>query len=179
MNICGDQAYWSPRWLRKARRSGDCICRVEIGTTSGRASAVEGGRELVRGVDLETMPLYVRGGSILPLGPVKQYVNEKVNEPLSVHIYPGADASFLLYEDDGASFDYRKGEWTGIEMSWRDASKTLRMNLAPSSKLLSPEPKQLVILLKGEKRSAAFAGKAVEVSFSNSNQNGEPSGARL
>ncbi|MGA8036141.1 MAG: TIM-barrel domain-containing protein [Candidatus Acidiferrales bacterium] len=181
---CGDEYMWGPSVLVAAV--------VEKGATERRlylprgdwydfwtGEPVEGGRELVRGVDLETMPLYVRGGSILPLGPVKQYVNEKVDEPLSVHIYPGADASFLLYEDDGASFDYRKGEWTGIEMSWRDASKTLRMNLAPSSKLLSPEPKQLVILLKGEKRSAAFAGKAVEVSFSNSNQNGEPSGARL
>jgi alpha-glucosidase (family GH31 glycosyl hydrolase) len=63
------------------------------------------------------MPLYVRAGSILPLGPVKQYADEKVDGPLSISIYPGADASFLLYEDDGRSFNYRKGEWLGIQMT--------------------------------------------------------------
>ena len=58
---------------------------------------LEGGREIDRTVDLETMPLYVRAGSILPLGPVKQYVDEKVEVPLTLSIFPGADASFLLY----------------------------------------------------------------------------------
>jgi alpha-glucosidase/alpha-D-xyloside xylohydrolase len=82
-----------------------------------------GGREISRAVDLETMPLYVRAGSILPLGPVKQYVAEKVDEPLSISIYPGADASFLLYEDDGTSFNFRHGEWMGIQMNWDDAGK--------------------------------------------------------
>ena len=43
----------------------------------------------------------VRAGSILPLGPVKQYDGEKIDQPLSISIYPGADASFLFYEDDG------------------------------------------------------------------------------
>jgi alpha-glucosidase (family GH31 glycosyl hydrolase) len=127
-----------------------------------------GGRDVVRAVDLETMPLYVRGGSILPLGPVKQYVNEKVEEPLAVTIYPGANASFTLYEDDGASFNYRKGEWTGIEMLWIDASKTLRLNLAPGSKMLSPAAKKMVAILDGEKRNFDFDGRAFEISFSGS-----------
>jgi alpha-glucosidase (family GH31 glycosyl hydrolase) len=52
---------------------------------------VEGGREITRPVDLETMPLHLRAGSILPLGPVKQYAAEKTDEPLSLTIYPGAD----------------------------------------------------------------------------------------
>jgi alpha-glucosidase (family GH31 glycosyl hydrolase) len=126
----------------------------------------EGGQEVVRKVDLETMPLYVREGAILPLGPVKQYVNEKVDEPLTVTVYPGADGRFLLYEDDGASFNYRKGEWTGIEMAWTDASRTLRMQLAAGSRMLSAEAKPFVVMLKGEKREVAFAGKPVEVKFS-------------
>jgi alpha-glucosidase (family GH31 glycosyl hydrolase) len=79
---------------------------------------VEGGREISRPVAFQTIPLYVRERSILPLGPVKQVTGEIVDEPLSVSIYPGADASFLLYEDDGASFNYRPGEWMGIQMAW-------------------------------------------------------------
>src|SRR2546429_5079086 len=50
---------------------------------------IEGGREITREVDLETMPLYVRAGSILPLGPLKQYTGEQVDQPLAVLIYPG------------------------------------------------------------------------------------------
>ena len=74
---------------------------------------VEGGREINRAVDLETMPLYVAAGTILPLGPVKQYTAEETDQPLSISIYPGADGSFLLYEDDGRSFDYRRGRMDG------------------------------------------------------------------
>ena len=74
---------------------------------------LEGGREISRNVDLETMPLYVRAGSILPLGPVKQFTGEKVEQPLSVSIYPGSDASFLLYEDDGSLLQLSQGRMDG------------------------------------------------------------------
>src|SRR5262249_43302284 len=62
---------------------------------------VEGGREVGRKVDLETMPLYVGGGAVVPMGPVKQYTGEKVDEPLTIAVHPGADGAFALYEDDG------------------------------------------------------------------------------
>jgi alpha-glucosidase/alpha-D-xyloside xylohydrolase len=126
---------------------------------------VEGGREISRPVDLETTPLYVRAGSILPLGPVKQYVDEKVDEPLSVSIYPGADASFLLYEDDGISFNHRKGEWTGIQMRWDDKLRKLSLELAPGSRMLTREGKPIVVQMGAVKRSVSFAGKPVEVSL--------------
>jgi alpha-glucosidase (family GH31 glycosyl hydrolase) len=126
---------------------------------------VEGGREISRPVDLETTPLYVRAGSILPLGPVKQYVDEKVDEPLSVSIYPDADASFLLYEDDGISFNHRKGEWTGIQMRWDDKLRKLSLELAPGSRMLTREAKPIVVQMGAVKRSVSFAGKPVEVSL--------------
>jgi alpha-glucosidase (family GH31 glycosyl hydrolase) len=127
---------------------------------------IDGGREIVRAVDLETMPLYVRGGSILPLGPVKQYVNEKIDEPLSLTVYPGADCQFLLYDDDGSSFRYRNGEWTGIDLIWTDATSTLHLQLAPGSKMLSPEPTRMVAILNGEKRAITFDGNPIAVAFS-------------
>jgi alpha-glucosidase/alpha-D-xyloside xylohydrolase len=126
---------------------------------------VEGGREISRAVDLETMPLYVREGSILPLGPVKQFAGEKIDEPLSVFIYPGADGSFLLYEDDGASFNYRKGDWTGIKMEWNDARKVLNLQLAPGSRLLPSSSRAFTIKMTGTSRSVAFDGKPIQVSF--------------
>jgi len=126
---------------------------------------VEGGREIIRPVDLETIPLYVREGSILPLGPVKQFTGEKIDEPISVSIYPGADASFLLYEDDGTSFDYRKGKWMGIEMAWDDKHRTFSLQLAQGSRLLPPGPRAIVVQFAGTSRSLAFEGKAIQTSF--------------
>jgi len=126
---------------------------------------VEGGREISRPVDLETIPLYIREGSILPLGPVKQFTGEKVEEPISISIYPGADASFLLYEDDGASFDYRKGEWMGIQMTWDDTRRKFNLHLAPGSRLLPPGARTIVVLLAGTSRSLVFEGKPFQASF--------------
>jgi len=126
---------------------------------------VDGGREITRAVDLETMPLYVRAGAILPLGPVKQYVEEKSDEPLTVHVYPGADGILTLYEDDGRSFDYRHGEWMGIDMSWDDAGRVLRMKLASGSKMLPPLRRAIQIRVAEKQKQVEFNGQPIEVRF--------------
>jgi alpha-glucosidase/alpha-D-xyloside xylohydrolase len=125
----------------------------------------DGGREISRDVDLETMPLYIRAGSILPLGPVKQYTGEQVDAPLTLQIYPGADGSFLLYEDDGSSFNYRKGEWMGVEMTWNDRQRLLHLTLAKGSRILPPKRRDLVVKLGDAKRSVRFDGHPLEVRF--------------
>ena len=126
---------------------------------------IEGGREINRNVDLGTMPLYLRAGSILPLGPVKQFVGEKVDQPLSISIYPGDDASFLLYEDDGSSFNYRNGEWMGIQMDWHDATRALTLRLAAGSRMLPPARRKLDVKLEQQTRSVVFDGSPLRVSF--------------
>ena len=126
---------------------------------------IDGGREVTRPVDLGTIPLYVRAGSIFPLGPVKQHVAEKSAEPLSISIYPGRDASFLLYEDDGISFNHRKGEWMGIEIDWSESLRMLTLRLASGSRLLAPTPREIEVQLAGTKRRVRFEGKPVEVNF--------------
>ena len=126
---------------------------------------IEGGREVSRAVDLETTPLYVRAGSILPFGPVKQYTEQKVDQPTSISLYPGANASFLLYEDDGLSFNHRHGEWMGIQMDWEDSRRVFRMRLAPGSKMLAAEKPHFEIKLHDASRRVVFDGTAVETSF--------------
>lgn len=125
----------------------------------------EGGREIQRDVDLETMPLFVRAGAILPLGPVKQYTSEKVDAPLSVTIYPGADGSFLLYEDDGKSFNYRKGDWMGIKMAWNDSRRVLSLHLAEGSRMLPPARRQIEVKLEQTTRQIVFEGRPIQVTF--------------
>lgn len=126
---------------------------------------VEGGREIDRPVDLATMPLYVRAGSILPLGPVTQYTDEPIDGPLTLVIYPGSDGAFTLYEDDGKTFAYRRGEWMRVEMAWRDAARRLTLRLAPGSRMLPPAKRAIELGVAGEAatRSAVFEGKPLEI----------------
>ncbi len=126
---------------------------------------LEGGREISREVDLETLPLFVRAGAIVPLGPVKQYTEEKVEGPLCVTIYLGADGSFLLYEDDGKSFNYRRGEWMGIQMKWNDSKRVLSLHLVPGSRMLPPLRRHMEIKAGQTTREIVFEGHPIEVSI--------------
>jgi alpha-glucosidase/alpha-D-xyloside xylohydrolase len=125
----------------------------------------DGGREVTRPVDLATIPLYVRAGAIIPMGPVKQYTAEPVEAPLDISVYPGADGGFLLYEDDGASFSYRKGEWMGIQMTWNDARKSLTLRLAAGSKMLAPARRDIRVTMRDATKPAVFDGRPLEVRF--------------
>lgn len=122
-----------------------------------------GGREITRAVNLEVMPLFIRAGAILPLSPVKQHTGEKKTEPLAVTIYPGGKGSFLLYEDDGKSFDYRRGQWMGIEMAWNDARRVLDLRLATGSRMMSPMRRDIEISCEQVKKRIIFDGHAIEV----------------
>ena len=126
---------------------------------------VDGGREILRSVDLETMPLYVRAGSIVPLGPVKQFTDERVDEPLTVVIYPGADATFFFYEDDGCSFEYRKGKWMGIEMKWDDKARVFSLRLASASQMLPPTPRPILVKLADFTKIVWFAGTPLKLAI--------------
>jgi alpha-glucosidase (family GH31 glycosyl hydrolase) len=167
---CGDEYLWGKSVLVAPVAEKAAAARKVYLPAGGwydfwTQERVEGGREISRPVDLETMPLYVRAGSILPLGPVKQFTGEKVEQPLSICIYPGSDASFLLYEDDGISFNYRKGEWMGIQMDWHDTNRTLTLRLAAESRMQPPLHRKLEVKLKNETRSVVFDGSLLKVSF--------------
>ena len=92
ISICGDGICWSRPWWKQVRGIVKSIFPAATGTISGLESVRQEAAKSARAVDLETLPLYVRAGSILPLGPVKQYTGESSDLPLSVSIYPGADA---------------------------------------------------------------------------------------
>ncbi|MBP5392270.1 MAG: DUF5110 domain-containing protein [Bacteroidaceae bacterium] len=84
-----------------------------------------GGQSVTLETQLNRVPMFVRAGSILPLGPVMQYVGEKVWDNLELRVYPGADASFTLYEDEGDNYNYEKGVFSTIPISWNERTKTL------------------------------------------------------
>jgi alpha-glucosidase (family GH31 glycosyl hydrolase) len=126
---------------------------------------LDGGREIERAVDIETLPLFVREGAILPLGPVKQYVNEKVGGPLSITVYPGADGEFLLYEDDGSSFNYRRADWMGVHLKWNHSQRTLTVRLASGSHMRSPMRRSMEVKVGDSRKRVEFEGPPLEVRF--------------
>jgi len=127
--------------------------------------AVAGGREISRPVDLETMPLYVRAGAVIPLGPVRQWTGQEVDEPTTLVVYPGADGASSLYEDDGLTFDYRNGAYTRIDMTWDSQPRRLSLRLREGSRLLQPDPRIFRIRVAGEDgvQEVAFDGSPLEV----------------
>lgn len=72
-----------------------------------------------------SFPLYVRAGSIIPTGPVLQYVNQPTDEPITFNIYPGRDAEFQLYNDAGDGYAYENGDYTLTTIKWNDKKRKL------------------------------------------------------
>lgn len=87
--------------------------------------SVSGGAKVSKEAPLDIMPLYVKAGSILPLGPAVQYAREKSWENLEIRIYPGANGEFVLYEDENDNYNYEKGAFSTIRFVWNDAKQTL------------------------------------------------------
>jgi alpha-glucosidase/alpha-D-xyloside xylohydrolase len=110
---------------------------------------LDGGRIINAPASLEDIPLFVRAGTILPTGPVKQYVAEPLADPLQLTIYPGADGSFQLYDDDGLSFAYEKGQFEIVDLKWDDENQTLHYQTLHSG--LLPR-RELVVSLAGGQR---------------------------
>jgi alpha-glucosidase (family GH31 glycosyl hydrolase) len=167
---CGDEFLWGPSLLVAPVVEKGAMKRL-VYLPGGdwfdfwTGQRIQGGREITREVDLGTMPLYARAGSIIPIGPLRQYVDEKVDEPLTIRIYSGNDAAFLLYEDDGRSFNYRQGEWMGIQMTWNNLGRRLSLRLAEGSRMLPPAHRIFDIKLDEVMRQIKFGGQAEEVSF--------------
>lgn len=85
----------------------------------------EGGRIVAAKAGIATIPVYARAGSIVPLGPVKQYADEKSDAPTELRIYPGQDGTFELYDDEGDGYGYEQGRYASIRLTWNDKQRRL------------------------------------------------------
>src|SRR5712692_3705237 len=127
---------------------------------------LDGGRLVTREVNLETTPLYVRTGAIVPMGPAKEYTAQKTDGPLTLNVYTGADGSFEVYEDDGTTFNFAKGEWMRLDCRWNDRERRLTVSLAAGSKMLPPfERKIEVRLVPGGGKRLVFRGQPLTIRF--------------
>jgi alpha-D-xyloside xylohydrolase len=86
---------------------------------------IPGGQTVNAPAPIETIPIYVRAGSIVPMGPYLQYATEKAADPVELRLYTGADAEFVLYEDENDTYNYESGKYSTITINWNEAEKTL------------------------------------------------------
>jgi alpha-D-xyloside xylohydrolase len=89
---------------------------------------LQGDQQILAQAPLARIPLYVRAGAILPLGPASEYAGQSPDAPIEIRVYPGADGSFDLYNDQGDSYRYEKGEYAVTPIHWDDATHTLRFD---------------------------------------------------
>ena len=87
-----------------------------------------GGNKVNKQTPLDIIPLYIKAGSIIPIGPSVQYAEEKKWDTLEIRIYPGANGKFVLYEDENDNYNYEKGIYSTIMLDWDDRKKTLSIS---------------------------------------------------
>ncbi len=87
---------------------------------------LSGGQTIDAAAPVDIMPLYVKAGSIVPMGKLMEWATQKPADTIELRIYPGADASFTLYEDANDTYNYEKGEYATFTFNWNDASKSLK-----------------------------------------------------
>ena len=86
---------------------------------------LQGGQTIDADAPVDILPLYVKAGSILPMGKIMEWATQQPEDTIELRIYPGADASFTLYEDANDTYNYEKGEYATFTFNWNDKSKML------------------------------------------------------
>ena len=124
----------------------------------------KGGQNVVLTTTLDKVPMFVRAGSILPLGPEMQYVGEKAWDNLEIRIYPGADGEFTLYEDEGDGYNYEQGYYSNIIFTWTDRTRTLHISARQGGyKGMLLDRKFTLVLPDGTTRTIDYNGNQVEL----------------
>ena len=162
-------------WDRK-KESGDCSQETVVDWTETKTAskylpkgatwydfwtnkAYKGGQTITLETTFDRVPMFVRAGSILPLGPEMQYVGEKSWDNLELRLYPGADGSFTLYEDEGDNYNYEKGYYATITFQWNDKSRQLTIGTRQGGyKGMILDRKFTIVLPDGTSRTVSHNG---------------------
>ena len=125
---------------------------------------MKGGQNVTIETSLDRVPMFVRAGSILPLGPEMQYVGEKSWDNLEVRVYPGADGTFTLYEDEGDNYNYEKGQFATILFQWNDRTRTLTIGSRQGSYKGMLLNRQFIIAMPdGQTKQVSYDGNELAV----------------
>ncbi len=126
-----------------------------------------GGQKVTVNAPVTQLPLFVRAGSIVPTGPVTQYVDEKPDAPLTLIVYTGADGAFSLYEDDGVSNGYTRNEFSRIPLSYNDKTGVLTIGARTGSfkGMVNKRTLRVRFITAGQSTAAAPEDFSAEVPY--------------
>ena len=126
----------------------------------------KGGQNVTLETQIDRVPMFVRAGSILPLGPEMQYVGEKAWDNLEIRVYPGANGCFTLYEDEGDSYSYERGVYSTITFSWNDKTRQLTIGARKGEFLgMLMSRRFTVVLPDGRQQQVSYSGAECTISL--------------
>ncbi len=123
---------------------------------------IDGGKRIETDAPLAKLPLYVRAGSIIPMGPTMEWSTEKPADPIEIRIYPGADGDFTLYEDENDNYDYAKGQHATIKLHWDDTAKILTFGAREGTFPGMPEKHTFNVVIVGEGRGVGIGDSTTQ-----------------
>lgn len=123
-----------------------------------------GGQDITLTTTIGTIPMFVRAGGIVPVGREMQSTAGRDWSELELRVYPGADGSFTLYEDEGDGYGYERGERMEIQLTWSDARRTLTIGQRRGTYPGMPQKRSFTVKLPdGTSRTVTYTGKKVSV----------------
>jgi alpha-D-xyloside xylohydrolase len=126
----------------------------------------KGGQNVTIETAFDRVPMFVRAGSIVPMGPEMQYVGEKSWDNLELRVYPGADGQFVLYEDEGDNYNYEKGAYSIIHIKWNERARTLTIGARQGTfKGMLQERRFTILTPEGKRQTMNYDGKEQVISL--------------
>ena len=126
----------------------------------------KGGQSVKLETQLNRVPMFVRAGSIVPMGPEMQYVGEKSWDQLELRVYPGADGEFVLYEDEGDGYNYEKGAYSTINIKWNERTRTLTIGERQGNfKGMIQQRCFTIVTPDGNQKTVEYSGKMQSVTL--------------
>jgi alpha-D-xyloside xylohydrolase len=122
-----------------------------------------GGQTINAAAPVNVLPLYVRAGSIIPMGPEVEYATQKTGKPVELRIYPGADGSFTVYQDENDNYNYEKGKFATYTFTWNDKERTLTISNRKGSFIGMPRTQMFnIVLINGEHGSGEAVSQGAD-----------------
>lgn len=127
----------------------------------------QGGKTISLTTTIDHVPMMVKAGSIIPLGPVMQYTGEKKWDNLDILVYPGRNAEFTLYEDEGDNYNYERGLYTTITFHWNDAIRQLTIDNRQGNYpgMLQNRTFKVKVIDSGKTATMSYSGSKVSANF--------------
>lgn len=122
-----------------------------------------GGQTIEAEAPVNRLPLFVRGGSVIPTTEVAEYTDAQVGKPITLQVYPGANASFLLYEDEGDNYNYEKGNFATIQVKWEDSRRTLLIDECKGQYKGMPSQRTFIVRTPWGEKEIKYVGKKISL----------------